>query len=65
MIAGLNSRHALADFCHDAGALMAQHDGRVVPVFQEVQVGMADTGSDQAHQNFIFPWPLELKGFDG
>jgi len=64
VIAGLNSRQALADFLYDAGALMAQHDGRIVPIIQEVYVGMADAGSHQAHQNFIFPRPFELKGFN-
>jgi hypothetical protein len=64
VIAGLHGFHAFADFLYDAGAFMAQHDGRIVPAIHVVYICMANAGSYQVHQDFVFPRTLELKGFD-
>jgi hypothetical protein len=41
MVAGLHGRHTLADGLHDAGALMAEHDGEgTFRVFAGERVGI-------------------------
>ncbi len=66
MLADLETRDAAAAFFDDADALMAQDaaggDARNV-AFQDVKVGAADRGGDDAHNGvgrFQNPWPRFL-----
>ena len=66
MVPGLDRLDALAHPLHHARALMAQHQGAVslVPTVAEVDIGVADTRGDEAHEDFVVPRAFHLEGFD-
>jgi hypothetical protein len=64
MVAGLDSRHRLANSFHYAGAFMAQHDRAGNSTLAEIDVGVANSAGHQAHQNLVSARTLHLQTLD-
>src|SRR5256885_16523111 len=68
VIAGPQRRDVGADHLHDAGALVAEHDGpieRPAPLaVDDVQVAVADAGGRRAHQDLAARRLVDLDGLD-
>ena len=66
VIARFQVVHGLAHFLDDSGGLVAEHggDGKGVVAVYEVEVAMANTACDCAHQDFAIPRLVDLDIFD-
>jgi hypothetical protein len=66
MIATREVLHLLPNLFYYSSALMPQnHRGASrIPVFAEIYIGMTDSGSNDSHQNLIFPRTFKFEGFD-
>jgi hypothetical protein len=66
MSAARDTLHPLADLFHYTRALMTQHHRHVgrVPVFADVDIGMTDARSDEAHQNLVVSRTFQFERLD-
>jgi len=64
MIAAPDTLHTLTNLHHHTCPFMTEDERpvRLVPVFAEAYVGVADAGGDDAYEHLVILWAFHLEG---